>query len=667
MKSFQGLFLLVLVCLIALSASCRRNQPSLIDRNQPPETELWYAPADSTEFEYLVHVYWRGLDRDGTVVKYIWTITDTIDAELIKRWNPSDRLSDYQLGRLTNKSDSVFSFTAYKNVGGVGLKKNLQAFHIAAIDDNGVIDPTPAAVEFVATIDKLPEIRFSTGIDSFYKDFRFAKNPRAYNAARLDTVGMYRDFSIGYHGLTTNGQVRALKWFPISNIDLRGSQIWTADLSDSLQFFVNNLDSFQYFKNLGNTAKAEVPFWRHYEVLPSGVFRLAARCLDGANAESSVDAGQFKRGVAQVVVNYDPDTEIFDLLNIYKVGDLYDSVHVNFADDVPDTVPFRSWVTLFYRGWDNPGDVSVCEDDVNKCIKYQIQYLVTSERFPELNFNTGLLPPEGAQDTNPCGIGDSTSLNIGTANYEIRVRAVDENGRVDGRPDIAFIGGEQKSSIVSLFGNFDPTLDSLAMYDHLGRKVASGDTIKWKWSEIPPVPNVDFTKLTKKFTFRIRSWGHDDHRELKSAGVKSWYYYFTSLDPINIYKNFARAGSWVNGSAVNELNDAFEVTFTFDFADILGDAIFSNPPPWIGVKTGTQDKAFLYEMTLRGRDTEIGETFKEEIWLRRPNLPAFVCPPDPAEPISQRNIQNDYPTARFGRWTKQDVYRFYFQLVDDRG
>ena len=666
MKSFKGLFLLVLVCLIALSASCRRNQPSLIDTNQSPETELWYAPADSTEYEYLVHVYWRGLDRDGTVVRYIWTITDTIEAEAEKRWNPADRLSDYQLGRLTTKSDSIFSFTAYRNVGGVGLKKNLQAFHIASIDDNGVIDPTPAAIEFVATIDKLPEMRFSTEIDSFYKDTRFPKGGRPYNPSRLDTVGMYRDFSVGYHGLTTNGEVRGLKWYPISNVELRGADIWTADLTDSLQYFANNPDSLEWFTGLDLNAKEAVPFWRHYEVLPSGIFRFAAKCLDGANAESPVDPGQFKQGVAQIVINFDPDTEIFDLINIYKVGDLYDTVHVNFADEIPDTVPFRSWVTLFYRGWDNPGDISVCEDDVNKCINYQLQYERTSERFAEMYYRSPLLPEEGPQDTNPCGIGDSTSMNIGTAKYEIRVRAVDENGRVDGRPEYAFIGGEEKSSIVNLIGNYDPTLDSLVIYDHLNRRIESGDTIIWKWSDVQPVPTSDFTQWTKNFSFRIRAYGHDNPKELPESGVKSWYYYFTSLDPVGIYKDFARAGGWVNGSAVNELDDQFQVQFRYPITDINGDAVFSNPPPWVGVKTGDQDTAFLYEMTMKGRDTEIGETYKQEIWLKRASLPEFVCPPNPDEPISERKIQNDYPTARYGRWTQEAKYRFYFQLVDDR-
>lgn len=667
MNSFRGLFLFGLVCLITLSASCRRNQPSLIDRNQTPETELWYAPADSTEIEYLVHLYWRGLDRDGTVVKYIWTITDTIDAQEERRWNPADRLSDYQRGRLTTKSDSIFAFTAYRNVAGIGLKKNLQAFHISAIDDNGMIDPTPAALEFVAVIDQLPNLRFSTDIDSFYGDIRFDKDPEVYSTSRLDTVGMYRDFSIGFHGFTTNGDVLGLKWFPISNIELRGSNTWTADLSDSLHFFVNNLDSFEYFSNLSDEEQLEIPFWRHYEVLSSGVFRFAAQCIDGANAESQVDASGFRRGVAEIVVNFDPDTEIFDLINIYKVGDLYDTVHVDFADEIPDTVPFRSWVTLFYRGWDNPGDINVCEDDVNKCMKYQIRYLVNSDRFLELNFDTGLLPPEGAQDTNPCGISDSTSLIIGSARYKIQVRAVDENGRVDGHPEISWVGGKQKSSIVNLIGNFDPTLDSLAMYDHLDRRIASGDTIIWKWSDVAPIPNADFTELSKTFSFRIRGWGHDHHKELPESGVKSWYYYFKSIDPEGIYKKFARAESWVNGSALNELDDVFEVTFRYPISDVNGDAIFNNPPSWVGLKTGTQDTAILYEMKLRGRDTELGETFKEEIWLKRATTIEFGCPPDPQEPISERSIQNDYPTAQYGRWTAEGTYRFYFQLVDDRG
>ena len=77
MRFIQGVFLLSLGLLITFGA-CRRNQPSLVDRNQEPETVLWYAPADSTEYEYLVHLFWRGTDSDGTVEEFIWTIKDTL-------------------------------------------------------------------------------------------------------------------------------------------------------------------------------------------------------------------------------------------------------------------------------------------------------------------------------------------------------------------------------------------------------------------------------------------------------------------------------------------------------------------------------------------------------------------------------------------------------------
>ena len=158
MRSKMGIFVCFLCLLMILSASCRRNQPSLVDANQAPNTELWYAPPESTEYEYRVHIFWRGIDNDGTVERYIWTKTDTIIAGELA-WNPSERLRDFRSGRITTRTDSIFSFTAYQSTGGgLGLKKNRQAFHIAAIDDRGVPDPSPARIEFVATIDKLPAL-----------------------------------------------------------------------------------------------------------------------------------------------------------------------------------------------------------------------------------------------------------------------------------------------------------------------------------------------------------------------------------------------------------------------------------------------------------------------------------------------------------------------------
>jgi hypothetical protein len=621
----------------------------LIDRNQAPETELWYAPPDSTDYEYLVHIYWRGLDKDGAVMKYIWTITDTIEAQEEKRWNPADRIEDYMRGRLTTRTDSVFSFTAYKNVGGIGLKKNRQAFHIAAIDDNGVIDPTPAAIEFVATIDKLPKIQFFT-ITDWTTDGQgnyVALDTVAYNPAQLDTAGMYKPFAIIYKGSTTNGRLMAYKWFPLTNVNLAGANVWTEDLTDNYRFFLNS--------------DPEV-------VIPSGIFRFAAQCKDEANAESEVDAAGFTKGVCQIVVNFDPDTEIYSILNIYKVGGVTDTAQINFSDAIPDTVPYRSWITLYYRGWDNPRDKVLCDDDVNKCIRYLVRYHATSSRFHEINDDSHLLPSEGPQDTNPCGVVDSTSMNIGTVEYEIEVRSVDENGRKDGLPEFAMVGGQQKTALVHIVGNYDPTLDSLYLEDHLGKKIADSDTIKWRWSDVPHNLVPDDTSQFKfhyetTFTFNIKAFGHDNPKELDGSGVKTWRYSFTRLDPPGPDKQFGRANSWVQGPAVNQLNDQFKATFYHGRLDVDGNAIFTNPPSWIGVDNGTQNYAILYEMRVKGRDTGIGENFIQYVFLRRANLKSFLCPPDPNEPISERRLLNDYPTSRFGRWTQEKVFRFYLQLV----
>ena len=122
----QGVFLLSL-CLLVIFGSCRRNRPSLVDKNEAPETELWYSPPDSTEYEYLVHLYWRGVDRDGTSERFIWTMRDTVVVGDLG-WSPATRLSDFREGRITTRTESVFSFTAFRDVGGVGVKKTRQAF-----------------------------------------------------------------------------------------------------------------------------------------------------------------------------------------------------------------------------------------------------------------------------------------------------------------------------------------------------------------------------------------------------------------------------------------------------------------------------------------------------------------------------------------------------------
>lgn len=620
MKLRVGLFAFV-VCLTVALYSCRRNQPTLVDTNRPPDTELWYAPADSSDSEYLVHLYWRGLDADGTPVRYVWAILDSITPPPLG-WNPSARIADFRAGRITTKTDSIFAFTAFKNQGGVGLRKNRQAFYIAAIDDNGVIDPSPAAIEFIATVAKLPEIRFATTITRVLNG-NSTTTTKAFNPAQLDTVGMFRPFSISYHGLTTNGGLRAYRFFPLTaGVDMVGADVWTADLSDTVRVFTN----------------------AGRDTLPSGTFKLAAQVRDEAGAESRIDSGQFTEGVCRVVVNFEPDTRIFKILNtVYKNGQaVVDSV--DFRDSQPDTLPYGSWITLFYQGWDNPYDSTLCQDVDNKCIRYQVQFTRRgevdggpSQGGSEVSTTIRWLP-EAGEDNNPFGTTDSTSMTLGTEDYVVRVRALDEFAKADGTP-----------FTVPITGNFSPTIDGFSISNHDGTVAGDGDTITWDWFKPanlnnPPtfLDTLDFTsippRVVKRFFFVIRANGHDHPREGDGAGVRGWYYEFRNT----IDQSIARlnsSGAWVDATTPDVLLDTIKVTIRYPY-------VFEDPQP--GSDAFAALPTFLnqnYNFMIRGRDFALLDEYSQFMFVNRVKLEL-----------------NSYLASVLSRWTGKMEQQVYLQM-----
>src|SRR5258706_63816 len=76
-------------------------------------------------------------------------------------WRPLDV---YRRRGFTEKPVSVLPCKRSRSVPAVAVRKNRQAFFVAASDDNGIIDPQPAAVESVATIAQLPQMRFTNHI-----------------------------------------------------------------------------------------------------------------------------------------------------------------------------------------------------------------------------------------------------------------------------------------------------------------------------------------------------------------------------------------------------------------------------------------------------------------------------------------------------------------------
>jgi hypothetical protein len=551
------------------------------------------------------------------VTRFIWTIKDTlVTGETV--WNPADRLRDYRTGRITTRTDSVFSFTAFKNVGGVGLKKNRQAFHIAAIDDEGVIDPFPAALEFVATIDKFPVMKFATHLNGISKPY--AVPP--IGGVPQDTVGMYTPFGISFHGVTANGNIRAYKFFPLSTIVMiPGQDQWYDDLSDTL---IN-------FPNTGAN------------VIPSSEFRFATQCRDDAGAESQVDAANFRTGIARVVVNFDPDTEITKLTSFYTVNDVTTEEDIDFTDGIPDTLPFQSWLRIDYFGWDDARDSTVCDVlDPDKCIDFQLAYKRDSDRISGAYAYSSWWPrptpgdTTGFHDTDPFSASDSNTVNISSVEYDMMVRSIDENSRPDGTPAHVFV-----------VGNHDPTLDSLAVEDHLGNRInlAVNDTLTWNfwkgegWPYTTALDTIDFAtfRLKKTFSFTVKGWGHDSPKDPDGSGVKAWNYVVRNsagqIVPIG-----KSNGGFFDSVQLNVMESRVRIRFFYPINDVMGDAVFANLPTWFD-----QDLTF----TIFGRDSGLVEPdFKQIMYLN-----------------GEDELINQYAVAPLGRYTRKSTFTFRVRLV----
>lgn len=623
----QGIALLAAVIAV-MTASCRRQQPSLIDRNQPPDTQLWYAPPDSSEYEYTVHMYWRGIDKDGTTSRFIWAVQDTIAGQGLS-WNPSLRLRDYRAGHITSRTDSVFAFTAYKNVSGVGVRKNRQAFFVASIDDNGVIDPFPAAVEFVATIAQLPQIRFTNHIEGVKRPYHYQIPPR-------DTVGMYKPFAVSFHGITSNGQIRGYQFFPLSTeIVVPGAGLWYDNIADTTVSFENSVA----------------------DPIPNGTFRFAAKCIDDAGAESQIDAGAFRSGVSQIVVNFDPNTWMTRVKRTTFYADSVVVRDINFTDNKADTVPYKSWITIFYYAHDDRRDTRLCSvADPDECIDFNVKVLRASARFPQGGEDSGLLPRSGVHDSDANSTADSNSVNIGSYEYDVKAVAVDENGTRDGTP-----------ASVHVIGNYDPTLDTYAMQDHFGAPMntATVDTLVWNFykgigwpydAQSDTVQTDD--RFFKEFGFHIIATGHDDVRDPKGSAIKTWRYGaftgFQSLDNPGTPALIGRAGAaWFSGDAPNHVDELAKIKVRYEQNDPHGDDVFADPDHY-GLGFVNQ----VITIVFYGRDTQLLEpNFDQFVFWN------FVPTGEKAGTTSTKNLINSINGSETGRWTQPKVVSFYLRFT----
>jgi len=113
---------------ISWIAGCGIIEPEKVKpkANQPPETVITAGPVQGSTFSYFARIGWKGEDYDGLVVGFRVAVDDT------GRWVS------------TRKTDSTFVFSAPN-------ADTPHTVYVAAVDEEGAVDPTPASVTFTAT------------------------------------------------------------------------------------------------------------------------------------------------------------------------------------------------------------------------------------------------------------------------------------------------------------------------------------------------------------------------------------------------------------------------------------------------------------------------------------------------------------------------------------
>jgi len=559
---------------VSLLPACRKDAPPL-DRNRAPETYITSAPPETTEADYKIHMFWRGTDEDGVITRYIWYMSDTLrtldpvhnpDAE-ISDWNPEARLSDYLLGSFTSRTDSVFTFRGYDPI--TGALVNRQAFHIAAIDDGGRIDPSPARLQFLARVTGIPKLRFWTVIDGSEKLFDFYA---------LDTVSMFTPFTIKFTAETVNNIITGYRWsyggFIYPDVNRDGAPEWLIPTPGQI-----------IEVQLSNTGSERLPDGPFY-------FKGIARDEAGAISASSTITGE---GICIVVVNHDPDTEVKKGICYYTPqSGVPDSMEIDFTDGIPDSLPFKSRIWFEYQGWDDPKDVeSGLEFDPPVPIRFQFSYRREKSGGGSL-YQTSWLPLAGPEDTNPCADldnenrdVDSTTMYVGSYDYHFFVRSFDEQHRADSTPDT-----------VKFYGNFPPTIETLQVgrLDPISQEFipSSNDTIYLQWVGVPPHPegisaynittDPEAMTITKYYRFYLKSTGRDDYRDPPGSGIKGWLYKI--IDPDYNYA-YRREGEWIFDAPVNVLQQPLTLTITMPLLwanPALIDSVLAHTPAYLGAQ-----------------------------------------------------------------------------------
>lgn len=318
------------------------------------------------------------------------------------------------------------------------------------------------------------------------------------------------------------------------------------------------------------------------------------------------------------------DTRIVRVINEPELG-AGPETEINFLDAVPDTLPSGSWVTLIVEGSNPNYPFGSCTDPINRCIGFQLHYERVRATASNSHFVSAWLPLLPF-DGNPNGLQDTLRMNIGSVDYDVHARAVDE------------FAADIEPARLPLIGNFAPILDDYYMENHDGSVIRHGDTLTFDWWSPENTDTIDIGRgeRKKQFSFTITARGHDDPRDPAGSAIKGWRYFFVSVDNSLLLYDFARAGNWVKALGDNTLSDVFTWTVTYSLDDINGNSVFADLPVWANSAV---------DFAIRGRDTGPTDTFEQFVYLNGERLPV-----------------NQYNVWEYGRRTEAGFQRFFIQI-----
>jgi hypothetical protein len=635
---------LLIFLLWSATIGCREEVPPLFRRNRPPETTLTVIAEEGTTAFYRYHVYWRGEDPDGEVVRYLFAITDTLEFDESLNWDPSLAV-DRERGIYTAKSDSVFLFNS---------DAGRQVINIVAIDDYGELDPSPARSFFKVINNGLPTVRF-------IEIAAQSADPRVLPCAEAVpcTIPTYTNFHIRMVGSTANGAITGYTW-------QTNFAPWEPYYSDQDTFF---LDVTGIRGDTTGFDLQERPRWQlnaahdsltilHYstreEPAPQGNFTIVGRVRDSARALSLKE-----KGTRFITVNFDPETRGYTIPEcdcpnappgcaggqrvpmgwITGIG-LVDFAFEEWRPFCPnDTLPLGSRVRFYADGSDDTRDVPFDPELGLKPVTYSFRFAYSAPGGLS-NSNMTYSDPVVAVDLPlQSALGGGTFHGAATGwqtcpfDYRFEAGALDENGRLDGTP-----------AEVPFFVSGSPSIDSVYVPKVLVLVPQCPQTIFAfmcdPWNRIPPVFGPDTLAILgthiagapgstpydlgyNEFILPFRAWGHDHPRDRNPPGgpeyyapqaegrIRSWNYIF---DCVNLPCDDEALGgerNWREDSKLptdppgeDVFDDPMRVTIQLDTL-----CLRTPCGPQASRAVFNYDKFGRYAFVLQGRDTEaIGQT-----------------------------------------------------------